>query len=191
MINQAAAAVVAQAEPRVRAIVQEERSKLANALIGGLPYLGASLTSFLIAQYLVPDKKKPIRSVGYVAAAGLFTVGAWKVLEVLGAGQTAAPPPPAESSGILSMFGDTARQMAQVVVAEAEPKLRAIVDDERTLLGEAATQALPWVAGATVGYLATAFLVPDDKGPLKFGGYTLSSLALLGGLWKSLTTVAS
>lgn len=191
VINQAAAAVVSQAEPRVRAIVQEERSQLANALIAGIPYLGASLTAFLAAQYMVPADKKGLRGIGYVGAAALFTVGAWRVLEK-GSETTAPPTPPSEGgSGVMSIFGDTARQMAQVVVAEAEPKLRAIIADERSLLGQAATDAMPFIAASVAGYLATAFLVPENKRPWKFGGYALSSAALMGGLWKGLTTVAS
>lgn len=189
VINQAASAVVAQAEPRVRAIVAEERSRLAHSAIQGLPYLGGALTALLATQYLLPQDKKFVKGAGYVASAGLFTIGAWKALEAA-AGPESAPPPPPSESGVLSVFGDTARQMAQVIVTEAEPKVRAIIDDEKAKLGEAATSALPFIGASVAGFLATAFLVPDDKNAWKFGGYLTSAAAMLAGLWKGLNVVS-
>jgi hypothetical protein len=189
VINQAASAVVAQAEPRVRAIVAEERSRLANAAIQGLPYVGGALTALLTTQYLLPKDKKVVRGVGYVTSAALFTVGAWKALEQA-AGPDSAPPEPSTESGVLSIFGDTARQMAQVVVSEAEPKMRAIINDERAKIAEAATASLPLIGASVAGFLATAFLVPEDKNTWKFGGYLISAGALLGGLWKGLTVAS-
>jgi hypothetical protein len=188
VINQAASAVVAQAEPRVRAIVQEERSRLANATIQGLPYLGAALTALLTTQYLLPKDKKVIQGAGYVASAGLLTIGAWNVLQEV-AGPPSTPPPP-PSGGLLSVFGDTARQMAQVIVAEAEPKVRVIINDEKAKLAQAATAALPIIGVSAAGFLATAFLVPDDKNVWKFGGYLTSAAALLAGLWKGLSVAS-
>jgi len=188
VINQAASAVVAQAEPRVRAIVAEERSRLANAAIGSLPYLGASLTAFLATQYLFPAERKFLKGVGYVASAGLFTIGAWHIFNEL-AGEPSAPPKPSEG-GLLSLFGDTAKQMAQVVVAEAEPKVRAIVEEEKAKLSGAGLATLPFAGISAAGFLATAFLVPDDKRVWKFGGYMASAAALLAGMWKGLTVAS-
>jgi hypothetical protein len=188
VINQAASAVVAQAEPRVRAIVQEERSRLANAAIQGLPYLGGALTTLLATQYLLPKDKKFVRGAGYVTSAGLLTIGAWNILQEVAGPESTPPPPP--SGGLLSVFGDTAKQMAQVVVAEAEPKVRAIINDEKAKLAEAATTALPLIGASVAGFLATAFLVPDDKNAWKFGGYLTSAAALLGGLWRGLTVAS-
>lgn len=190
VINQAASAVVSQAEPRVRAIVQEERSHLANAAIQGLPYFGAALTALLAAQHLVPEDKKFVKGAGYVTSAGLFTIGAWKVLDEVGGAE--APPASSASGGggLLSIFGDTARQMAQVVVTEAEPKVRAIIDDEKAKLAEAAQTAIPFVGASLAGFFATAFLVPDGSNKTKFGGYMASSAALLLGLWKGLNVAS-
>lgn len=189
VINQAASAVVAQAEPRVRAIVQEERSRLANATIQGLPFFGGALTALLATQYLLPQDKKFVKGAGYVASAGLFTIGAWKVFDEV-AGADSAPPAPSSGTGLLSLFGDTARQMAQVIVTESEPKVRAIINDEKAKLAQAATTALPIIGVSVAGFLATAFLVPDGENVWKFGGYLTSAAALLAGLWKGLTVAS-
>lgn len=188
VINQAASAVVTQAEPRVRAIVAEERSRLANATIQSLPFLGGSLTAFLAAQYLVPPDKRLLKGIGYVASAGIFTVGAWKVLQQL-AGPEKPPPAPSEG-GLLSLFGDTAKQMAQVVVAEAEPKVRQIVAEEKAKLSEAGIATLPFLGASAAGFLATALLVPEDNKKLKFGGYMAATAALLAGFWRGLTVAS-
>lgn len=189
VINQAAAAVVAQAEPRVRAIVAEERSKLAGGAIQALPYMGGALTVFLATQYLLPKDKKFERGIGYVAAAGLFTIGAWAAFNELSEEDTVAPTPSSDG-GVLSIFGDTARQMAQVVVAEAEPKIRVIIDEEKAKLSQAGLETLPFLGISTAGFLATAFLVPENKNVWKFGGYLTSAAALLAGIWKGLTVAS-
>lgn len=80
--------------------------------------------------------------------------------------------------------------MAKVVVAEAEPKVRAIINDEQAQLAEAGTAALPFIGASVAGFLATAFLVPEEKNAWKFGGYLVSAAALLGGLWKGLTVAS-
>lgn len=188
IINQAASAVVSQAEPRVRAIVAEERSRLANATIQSLPFLGGSLTAFLAAQYLVPENKRLLKGIGYVASAGIFTVGAWKALQELSSSE--APPPASSGGGLLAIFGDTARQMAQVVVTEAEPKVRAIIDDEKAKLAEAGLATLPFLGVSAAGFIATAILIPADDKKLKFGGYMASTAALLAGLWRGLTVAS-
>ena len=189
VINQAASAVVSQAEPRVRAIVAEERSRLANATIQSLPFLGASLTAFLAAQYLVPAEKRVWKGIGYVAAAGIFTIGAWKVLQEV-AGKEKPPAPVSSEGGILSLFGDTARQMAQVVVTEAEPKVRQIITEEKAKLSEAGLATLPFLGASAAGFLATAILVPEGNKKLKFGGYMASTAALLAGFWRGLTVAS-
>lgn len=152
--------------------------------------MGAATTALLIAQYLVPADKKVIRGAGYVSSAALFTVGAWKALEQVAGPDSAPPPPPSTESGLLSVFGDTARQMAQVVVSEAEPKVRAIIDEEKARLNEAFLSVLPFAGLSAGGFLATAFLVPEHKRGWKFGGYLTSTAALLLGLWKGLTVAS-
>jgi hypothetical protein len=189
IINQAASAVVSQAEPRVRAIVAEERSRLANGVIQGLPYMGGALTALLTTQYLLPQDKKFVKGLGYVTSAGLFTIGAWKAFHEIAGKERSAPAQPSEG-GILSIFGDTARQMAQVVVTEAEPKVRAIIDDEKAKLSEAGLATLPFLGISAASFLATAFLIPEDKNTWKFGGYLASAGALLAGLWKGLTVAS-
>jgi hypothetical protein len=190
VINQAASAVVSQAEPRVRAIVAEERSRIANATIQSLPYLGGALTAFLAAQYLVPADKRVLKGAGYVASAAIFTVGAWKVLQEVSGPEKEAPATSGSGGGLLALFGDTARQMAQVVVTEAEPKVRAIIADEKAKLSEAGMATLPFLAASTAGFIATAVLVPEGSKKLKFGGYMASAAALLAGLWRGLSVAS-
>lgn len=193
VISEAAQAVVAQAEPRVRAIVAEERSRLANAAIQGLPFMGGALTAFLATQYLLPQKNRFVKGLGYVASAGLFTVGAWNIFRTVSGPESApATSPSGSSSGgfITNLFGETAKEMAQEIVVEAEPKVRSIIDDEKAKLAEAGLSMLPLLGVSAAGFLATAFLIPDERKSWKFGGYMGSTAALLASFWQGLTVAS-
>ena len=67
--------------------------------------------------------------------------------------------------------------MAQVVVTEAEPKVRQIITEEKAKLSEAGLATLPFLGASAAGFLATAILVPEDNKKLKFGGYMASTAA--------------
>ena len=69
--------------------------------------------------------------------------------------------------------------LARAVVAEAEPKVRALVSDERARLGTAGEAALPWGALAAAAFFATMYLVPSDLPAAKMAGYTGTAAALI------------
>lgn len=189
LVDQAARAVIAEAEPRVRLIVREERSRLANAAIEGLPYAAASAAVFIAASQLVPAKSPTLKSAGYVASAGLLAIGAWQTLSVA-AGPETTPTPPTSSDTGIPLFSSTAQQLAQAVVREAEPKVRALVEDERVKLGSAVENALPFLGASAAAFLGTAYLVPKEKPSWKFAGYMGSVAALLLGAWRGLTVIS-
>ena len=188
IVDRAARSVVAEAEPRVREIVREERSRLARAAIEGLPYMAASGAAFIASSQLVPPASKTLKSVGYVTAAGLLAVGAWRALDTA-AGPEVPPLPPSTGPDIPFIEG-TAQQLAQAVVREAEPKVRALVDDERAKLGSAAEASLPFIGASAAAFLGTAYLVPEEKASWKFAGYMASVAALLFGAWRGLSIAA-
>lgn len=189
IVDQAARAVISEAEPRVRLIVREERSRLANAAIEGLPYAAASAAVFVAASQLVPSGSPTLKSAGYVTAAGLLAIGAWQTLSVAAGPET--PPTPSSSSDTgIPFLTSTAQQLAQAVVREAEPKVRALVDDERAKLGGAVENALPFLGASAAAFLGTAYLIPKEKPSWKFAGYMGSAAALLLGAWRGLTMVA-
>lgn len=186
-MDQAARAVIQEAEPRVRAIVRDERSRLANAAIEGLPYVAASAAAFIAASQLVPAGSPTLKSAGYVTAAGLLAIGAWQTLQTA-AGPETPPLPPSE--GGIPFVTSTAQQLAEAVVREAEPKVRALVDDERAKLGGAVENALPFLGASAAAFLGTAYLVPEKKPSWKFAGYMTSAAALLFGAWRGLSLIS-
>lgn len=184
--------LVVVAEPRVRAIVAEERTRLAEAVKAGLPFAGFSIVSFLTTQYFVPADADKARIIGYVASGVALAAGVWWTASTLA--DAAALQQPVQSGGasnlISSLTSGIATQMAQAVVKEAEPKVRQIVDEEKSKIADAGMAAAPWGVGSAVMAAATAFLVPEDSPLGKVGGYSLS--ALLGGfaLWKAMDTMS-
>lgn len=181
--------LVVVAEPRVRAIVAEERTRLAEAVKAGLPFVGFSIVSFLTTQYFIPSDADKAKIVGYVASGVALAAGVWWTASTLA--DAAALQQPIQSQGgasnlITQLTAGIATQMAQAVVKEAEPKVRQIVDEEKSKIAVAGIAAAPWGVGSAIAAAGTAFLVPEDSALAKVGGYSLS--ALLGGfaLWKAM-----
>jgi hypothetical protein len=75
--EQAAAEIVAAAEPKIKAMVDEERSRLAEAALYGLPFVALGLFSAIGTWILVKDEKRWAKAAGYSAATGLVSVGLW------------------------------------------------------------------------------------------------------------------
>lgn len=183
VIRDVARNLVTVAEPRVRAIVADERTRLAEAVKAGLPFAGFSAVSFLTTQYFIPEDADKARIAGYMASAVALAAGVWWTASQLA--DSAALQQPVQATGgaaglVSQLTSGVATQMAQAVVVEAEPKIRQIVDDEKTRLATAIQAGVPWAAGSAIAAAATAFLVPEDSPLAKVGGYSVS--AILGGL---------
>ena len=186
VIRDVARNLVTVAEPRVRAIVAEERTRLAEAVKAGLPFAGFSIISFLTTQYFIPEDADKARIAGYVASGVALAAGVWWTASALADAAALQRPvtAPGGAAGLVSQLtSGVATQMAQAVVVEAEPKIRQIVDDEKTRLAQAVQAGVPWAGGAAVVAAATAFLVPDDSPLAKVGGYSVSALLGTLAIW--------
>jgi hypothetical protein len=171
--------IVGEAEPAVRRIVRDERNKLAEAAIGGLPFACAAAVGYSATRYLVPDAKPGLKAVGYIASAGAAGIGAlWTFMKLTGSPETAeAAASPGTTPKVVS-------QAAAAIIAEAEPKVRRIVDDEKKRLAEALETGIPWAVGAVAVFLATLFVAPSPA--LKATGYSATALLLGAGAWRTL-----
>lgn len=169
--------IVTNAEPVVRRVIKEERNKYAEALIGAIPFAVISSLAYVGTKYMVPDDAKTAKAVGYVAAAAAAGGGAWWTVSNLK--ETVIPPP---ASGPTSADAYI-QQASQAIVAAAEPKVRAIVDEERRKLADSALTALPFVVASLGAFLSTLFLVEPDNKSVKAVGYAGSTLLLGAGAW--------
>lgn len=177
VVSSLARVLVAEAEPAVRRIVREERSRWAEALIGGVPFASAAASGFVATNYLVPDRATTAKAVGYVASAAALAAGAWRSIAALSEPEPAPPPEPAP---------EAVRQAASALVAEAEPMVRRVVGEERARLARAAQSGLPLAAGALAALLATVFIVPSADRTMKAVGYSASALLMGAGAWTAL-----
>jgi hypothetical protein len=176
-----AKAIVDQAEPATRRLIQDERTRLAEALIGGLPFAAGSALAFVGTSYLVPPERRKLKFAGYAAAAGLLGAGAlwtfWKISE-----ETVPPAAPSKPGP----FAQTARDAAQAIVQEAEPKIKAIVDEERARIADSLLAALPFWTGAGAAFIGAFFLVPPDAPVAKAAAYGAATLLWAMGAWAGL-----
>ncbi len=170
--------IVSEADPVVRRIIKEERNKYATALIGAIPFGVISALAYLGTKYIVPDEAKMAKAAGYVTSAVAAGGGAWWTVSQLTENVT---PPPAPS-------GPTAadayiQQASNAIVTAAEPKVRALVDDEKRKLAEASLSALPFAIASLGAFISTWLLVDPDNKPVKAVGYAGSVLLLGAGAW--------
>lgn len=171
--------IVTEAEPVIRRIIKEERNKYAQALIGAIPFAIISSLAYVGTKYMVPESASIAKTVGYLTSAIAAAGGAWWTVSNLT--EKTALPEPAKS-------GPTAadpyiQQASQAIVTAAEPKVRALVDDERRKLADAGLMALPFGIASLGAFLSTMFLVdPENKGT-KAIGYAGSALLLGAGAW--------
>lgn len=168
--------IVAEAEPATRRVIRDERNRLAEALIGGIPFLAISAIAFVATKYLVRDDAPMAKFVGYAGSAAAAGGGAiWTVGKLT---ETPEVPPPTTAPSAVT---DVAVQAAQAIVSDAEPKIRQIVHEERTRISEAAMAGIPLWAASGIAFVATAFLVDDSANLMKTVGYSASTiLAALG-----------
>lgn len=180
VVNQAAREVVAAADPRVRQIIAEERERVARALAESFSFGGIGVLAALGTRYYVPSGTG--QALGYGAAVILGGVAAWR----LWSGLRAPPAPPEDPDGstLIRFVEPVVNQFATAVVREAEPRIRAIVEDEKAKFEEAAKVAVPAVAGAAASYLGTSYLVPDRMKLGKVAGYGLAATLLFYSIYR-------
>lgn len=174
--------IVSEGEPVVRRIVKEERNRFAEALIGGIPFGILSALAFVASKYVIPKDMEIAKAGGYLVSAGAAAWGAWWVISHL---QEEAPTPLRIPTGP-SVIDPYIQKTSKAIIAEAEPKVRAIMDDERRRIAEAGIVALPFAVGAVATFLATLFLVDPDNKLVKAAGYTGTTLLLGAGAWFAL-----
>lgn len=168
--------IVTEAEPALRSIIRIERNRFAQAIIEGIPFAALAAMGYTGTHYLVPDSMKIAKTAGYIVSAAALALGGWWTLS----GLTEQPAAPAAPSGAPP---EIARQTAESIVKEAEPRIRLIVDEERARIAAAAQAGLPLAAASIAAFLATLFLVKDQAKILKAVGYSSAALLLGAGAW--------
>jgi hypothetical protein len=170
--------IVAEAEPATRRVIRDERNRLAEALIGAIPFFSISAIAFVGTKYLVDDDASMAKFVGYAGSAAAAGGGAlWTFSRM-----TETPTPTPAGAAAPAAMTDVAVQAAQAIVNDAEPKIRKIVEEERARISEAAIVGIPFWAGSAVAFIATAFMVDDGENVMKTVGYSASALLFaLGG----------
>lgn len=177
--------IVSEAEPAVRRIVKEERNRFAEALIGGIPFAVISALSFVGTRYLVPQEAGFAKTIGYLTSAIAAAGGAWLTISRLHEEDEKKPENVVAPSGPSAIDPYIART-AQAIVAEAEPKVKAIVNSERQRIAEASLVALPFGVAAMATFLATLFVVDSENSLVKAAGYAGTTLLLGTGAWFAL-----
>jgi hypothetical protein len=76
-----AKAIVEEAEPRIRQIVDEERARIAEAGQIFLPFAVGSVATFLATLFLVSGENNVMKAIGYTGSALLMGIGLWTGLE--------------------------------------------------------------------------------------------------------------
>ena len=178
-----AQSIVNAAEPATRKIIADERTKYAQALIEAVGASSAALLTFIATRYFVPEKSGVLKGIGYGASALIVGAGALWALSSLQEAPTPPPPPSTTAPATSAAIQDA----ATAVVNAAEPKVRALVDDERNRLAEAAMAGLPFSALGVAAGIGTWILVSDEKKWAKAAGYMAATGLFAVGLWVGLT----
>jgi hypothetical protein len=184
--SQAAQAIIEQAEPRLRSVLQDERKRAADAVSETIPYLAISTGTFLVSTYVITDQIP--RMIGYVLAAGSLGLGLYQTVAKLRETAETAPvpgepsPPSALSEILSSLIDPTTRQMAAAIVSASEPKIKVLIEEERARAANAILSALPWLGLSAASFFGTMFVVPGKLGVGKLIGYLIASGALLFGI---------
>lgn len=170
--------IVAEAEPATRRIVRDERNRLAEGLMGGLPFAALGGVAFVGTRYLVSEDQGTWKFAGYAASFVSLGVGAWYAFSRI----TETPPPTQVSGPVPPLVA----QAAQAIVENADPKIRAIVQEERSRVAAAAEAGLPLAGAGALALLLSAVVVPEDSTVLKVAGYAGSIVLLSAGAWVAL-----
>lgn len=173
--------VVSAAEPAFRRVVREERTRVAGAVIDGIPFATLSALAFIATRYLVPADSIA-KAVGYTTSTAFLAAAAWWVYDGLSEKAPVAPEAPAQPSAL----DPVAQRAAKAVVDQAEPRLRAILEEERVRIATAVQAGVPFWVGGLAALLATLFLVPEKDTTWKALGYSGSALLAGAGSWLAL-----
>ncbi len=187
LTSRMAAAVVAQAEPRLRQVISEERNRWADAIMVGLPYAGISLATCLATTYFLPSGEMVWKVGGYGVSLVTLLYGVWDAADSLK--EPTQPEPPDEKKGIvqdvISTFVDPASsKLAQDIVEEAMPRVEKIVEEETQRATEAARAIIPWLGVTALAFLGTAYFVPATMPTAKMAGYGMAAASTLIGLYQ-------
>lgn len=170
--------IVSEAEPVIRKLVREERTRYAQALIGAIPFGVISALAYVATKYLVPETAGMAKVAGYGTSAAAAAGGAWWTVSNLT--EVVQAPPPKTGPTAADPY---IQQASQAIVSAAEPKIRALVDDERRRIADAGMTALPFGVAALGAFVSTLFLVDSDNIKVKAVGYVGSTLLLGAGAW--------
>lgn len=170
-----ASQIVSAADAPTRAIIRDERNRLSEGLIGGLPFAALSGVSAVGTYYLVPEEAKLSKFIGYgISFISLGIGGLWTFSKIT---ERVVPQPPSGPAPAV------VQQAAQSIVEAADPKIRQIVEEERARIAAAAQTALPFVGASAIGAIATAIFVSDERPEFKVVGYSVSVLIAALGAW--------
>lgn len=159
--------IVDEAGPQMGQVISEERARIAEALLGGVPFVaGGAALAVLVAKLIPPVL--PLKIGGYLASIGLGGFGIWKSLSSLARAPVAPAPTPVPTE--IKKYTDEA--MA-IFMERVQPLVLSILDTERSRLGQVALAGLPWMAGGGALAAVTALLLPGIAA-LKAAGYVLS-----------------
>lgn len=174
-----ASRIVAEAAPKLRGLVQEERARVARALRDGLPYAGLAAAGALATAFLAPPGAP--RLAGYAAALLAGGAGAWSAAAALSEAE-AGPAPGAPIPVVQPVVDAAARRVAE----ELGPRIGALLAEERARAAEAGKAGLPYFAASALAAVGTAVLAPAGRADVKLAGYGASALAFVLGLWRVL-----
>jgi hypothetical protein len=178
--------IVVEAEPAIRRVIRDERNRLSEALLGGLPFAAFAALTYVGTRYLIPDEASLAKAAGYGTAALGVAAGGWWSFSKLTERSEKAPESSPKGPLVLDPM---IQRTAQVLVQEAEPKLRAIINDERRRFADAAMAGLPFIIGSIATFLSTMFFVKEENRALKALGYSGSTLLFGAGVWSALSGI--
>ncbi len=79
-IDETVTALVKDADPKIRQIIDQERARLANAAQAGLPWVVGGIAGTALTVILMPDNKL-FKALGYAGSIALMGAGTWVGLE--------------------------------------------------------------------------------------------------------------
>jgi len=180
LTDSTARSLVDAAFPKVQAILEQERNRLVNSLTMGIPFGAASAITATLTYYYAQTNAQ--KAIGYSLAAAIAGGGGIAVLLGLKSQDQNQVQTQTKSSS-LDPYIEAA---AQTLIAQADPKVRAIIAEERTRVTSSLQTALPWGVGGALAALATVFAIPDGLDALKILGWLIAIVLSAYGSWLAL-----